>query len=480
MKIYIFRLALVFSCFGELLQWNTYHNFAAASSELRIDQGQISMPPRPERPAKDICSVGLNLLPRPHSVSITEFGAVGDGVTTNTHAFQNAIFYVRSFADKGGAQLFVPAGMWLTGSFNLTSHLTLFLDKDAVILGTEDPNWWPVIDPLPSYGRGRELPGGRHISLIHGEGLVDVIITGENGTIDGQGAVWWQKYHNKTLEYTRGHLVELINSKDIVISNLTFLNSPFWNIHPVYCSNVFIQNVTILAPWDSPNTDGIDPDSSMDVCIQDCFISTGDDLISIKSGWDEYGIKYGRPSSNIVIRHVVGSTYTSAGIAIGSEMSGGVSEVYVNDMLIYNVRTGIYLKTSRGRGGYIRDIFISNMDMINANIAIRFSGSYGDHPDDEYDPHALPVVEKIFIENITGKNITFAGQLEGLPDAPFKDIHLSNISLDMDSLDETWNCSNVWGFSESVYPEPCRELQTKPNRLSLVRSFTNDVDCKDS
>ncbi|KAJ6796167.1 putative polygalacturonase [Iris pallida] len=146
---------------------------------------------------------------------------------------------------KGGAQLFVPAGRWLTGSFVLISHLTLSLDKDAVIIGSSDPSDWPIIDPLPSYGRGRELPGRRHQSLIYGYNLTDVIITGENGTIDGQGIVWWDWFHNKTLNYTRPHLVELMYSTGVVISNLTFTNSPFWAIHPVYCSYVHIKNVTI-------------------------------------------------------------------------------------------------------------------------------------------------------------------------------------------------------------------------------------------
>ncbi|KAL6008869.1 hypothetical protein ACLOJK_022095 [Asimina triloba] len=196
---------------------------------------------------------------RPHSVTITEFGAVGDGVTLNTKAFQNAIFYLQTFADKGGAQLFVPAGRWLTGSFSLISHLTLLLDKDAVILGSTDSNDWPIVDPLPSYGRGRELPGKRHRSLIYGHNLTDVIITGDNGTIDGQGLVWWNWFRNQTLNYTRPHLVELMYSKSVVISNLTFLNSPFWTIHPVYCSRVHVYDVTILAPLSSPNTDGIDP-----------------------------------------------------------------------------------------------------------------------------------------------------------------------------------------------------------------------------
>lgn len=176
------------------------------------------------------CDYKLTLDPRPHSVSILEFGAVGDGKTLNTIAFRNAIFYLKSFADKGGAQLYVPPGRWLTGSFNLTSHLTLFLEKGAVILGSQvifcsllfllhifrsssyfwflhlavysarntsknmsdfvslgfshphsfvkDPSHWEVVEPLPSYGRGIDLPGGRYRSLINGYMLHDVVITG--------------------------------------------------------------------------------------------------------------------------------------------------------------------------------------------------------------------------------------------------------------------------------------------------------------
>ncbi|KAK1396032.1 hypothetical protein POM88_005895 [Heracleum sosnowskyi] len=106
---------------------------------------------------------------------------------------------------------------------------------------------------------GMELPGERHRSLIYGRNLTDVIITGDNGTIDGQGSVWWNWFRTKTLNYTRPHMVELIDSTDVIISNLTFLNSPFWNIHPIYCSKVIVQNLTIIAPLDLPNTDGIDP-----------------------------------------------------------------------------------------------------------------------------------------------------------------------------------------------------------------------------
>ncbi|OAY82752.1 putative polygalacturonase [Ananas comosus] len=276
--------------------------------------------------------------------SVGSFGAVGDGATLNTAAFERAVAWVERRRAPGGALLYVPPGIWLTGPFNLTSHMTLFLAQGAVIRATQDTSNWPLIDPLPSYGRGRELPGGRYMSLIHGIGLEDVVITGANGTIDGQGAIWWNMWRQRTLPFTRPNLLELMYSTDIIISNVVFQDSPFWNIHPVYCSNVVVKNVTVLAPHDSPNTDGIDPDSSSNVCIEDCFISTGDDLISIKSGWDEYGIAFGRPSSGITIRRVTGSS-PFGGFAVGSETSGGVENVLVENLNIFNTGFGIHVKT---------------------------------------------------------------------------------------------------------------------------------------
>ncbi|KAL5198855.1 hypothetical protein ABZP36_002367 [Zizania latifolia] len=398
---------------------------------------------------------------RPHSVSITEFGAVGDGVTVNTKAFQNAMFYLSSFAEKGGAELFVPAGRWLTGSFNLISFLTLSLDRDAVIIGSQDSSNWPVIDPLPSYGRGRELPGKRHQSLIFGSNLTDVIITGANGTIDGQGEIWWNWFHNHTLNYTRPPLLELMYSNRVVISNLTFMNAPFWNIHPVYCSQVLVQHLTILAPISSPNTDGIDPDSSTNVCIEDCYIRNGDDIVVIKSGWDEFGISFAHPSSNISIRNITGVTRNSAGIAFGSEMSGGISEVRAEGLRFVNSVHGIRIKTSPGRGGYVRNVYIADVSMDNVSIAIRITGNYGEHPDDNYDKNALPDISNITIKDVVGLNIGIAGMLQGIQGDTFSNICLSNVSLSSKSTNP-WNCSRVDGYSNSVSPEICEQLRSNP------------------
>ncbi|XP_059432907.1 probable polygalacturonase [Corylus avellana] len=415
------------------------------------------------------CDHKLTLDPRPHSVSILEFGAVGDGKTLNTIAFRNAIFYLKSFADKGGAQLYVPPGRWLTGSFNLTSHLTLFLEKGAVILGSQDPSHWEVADPLPSYGRGIDLPGGRYRSLINGYMLQDVVITGDNGTIDGQGSVWWDWYSYHSLNYSRPHLVEFVSSENVVVSNLTFLNAPAYCIHPVYCSNVQVQNVSVSAPTKSPYTVGIVPDSSDNVCIEDCVIDMGYDAIALKSGWDEYGIAYGRPTTNVHIRRVHLKSYSGSSLAFGSEMSGGISNVLVEQAHIYNSLSGIEFRTRKGRGGYIKRIIISDVVMESVYVAFAATGQCGSHPDDKYDPNALPLLDHITLQDVIGTNITIAGSFTGIQESPFTSICLFNVSLSITSGSPTsWVCSNVSGFAESVFPEPCPDLESSYSNSSLA------------
>ncbi|XP_074282300.1 putative polygalacturonase isoform X2 [Silene latifolia] len=416
---------------------------------------------------KDQCEYKPQLDPRPHSVSIVEFGAVGDGKTSNTGAFQNAIFYLNSFADKGGAQLYVPPGKWLTGSFNLTNHLTLFLEKDAVIIGSQDPSHWGIADPLPSYGSGFELPGSRYRSLINGYNLQDVVITGNNGTIDGQGSFWWDAFLSDTLNYSRPHLVEIVDSVGVVVSNLTFLNAPAYNIRPVYCSHVLVQNISAFAPASSPHTVGIVPDSSDHMCIENSNISMGYDAISLKSGWDQYGIAYDRPTTYVHIKNVQLQASTGSAIAFGSQMSGGISNVLVDGVHISNSFSGIEFRTAIGRGGYMEKITVSDIVIENTHTAFNASGQWTNHPDGEYDQTALPVLGQITLEKVVGSNITIAGSFSGIEESPFK-FSLSDISLALNSISTTpWICSNVVGSSKSVFPEPCPELE---NSLSTRSS----------
>ncbi|CAF2071038.1 unnamed protein product [Brassica napus] len=314
---------------------------------------------------------------RAYSASLDEFGAVGDGVTSNTAAFRDAVSQLSRFADYGGSLLFVPAGRWLTGSFNLTSHFTLFLHRDAVLLASQEESDYEVIEPLPSYGRGRETDGGRRfISLRFGSNLTDVVITSENGTIDGQGEPWWGKFKGGELKYTRPYLIEIMHSDGIQISNLTFLNSPSWHIHPVYSSNIVIQGLTILAPVTVPNTTGSTlvrnhtdnlkipiTDSCTNTRIEDCYIVSGDDCMAVKSGWDQYGINYGMPTKQLLSRRLTCISPDSAVIALGSEMSGGIEDVRAEDIVAINSESGIRIKTAIGRGGYVKDVYVRGMTM---------------------------------------------------------------------------------------------------------------------
>ncbi|XP_030515418.1 probable polygalacturonase [Rhodamnia argentea] len=397
---------------------------------------------------------------RAHSASVTEFGAIGDGKTLNTRAFAAAIAHLSRYSAVGGGLLYVPAGRWLTGTFNLTSHFTLYLHRQAVLLASQDIRDWPLGEPLPSYGHGREAPGGRYMSFIFGTNLTDVIITGDNGKIDGQGGVWWTKFHQGSLKYTRPHLIEIMHSRSVQISNLTLLNSPFWTVHPVYSSDIVIQGITILAPVKSPNTDGIDPDSCTNTRIEDVHIVSGDDCVAVKSGWDEYGISYGMPTRQLVIRRLTCISPYSAMIALGSEMSGGIEDVRAEDITAINTESGIRIKTALGRGGYVKDIYVKGMKMHTMKWAFWMDGNYGSHPDKHYNPKARPMVSGINYRDIVAENVTMAAQFKGIQGDPFTGICISNATITMapKSKEEPWTCSNVHGITSGVTPQPCGML----------------------
>ncbi|KAJ0106338.1 hypothetical protein Patl1_17667 [Pistacia atlantica] len=393
---------------------------------------------------------------RAHSASLEDFGGVGDGTTSNTKAFKAAIDHLSQFATVGGSQLYIPPGKWLTGSFNLTSHFTLYLHRDAVLLASQvgkqhfkvsahkkiDEREWPIIKPLPSYGRGRDnAVGGRYISLIFGTNLTDVVITGDNGTINGQGEPWWKKFLAKKLKYTRPYLIEILYSENVQISSLTFINAPYWNIHPTYCSNVIIQGLTILAPVTIKNTDGIDPDSCTNTRIEDCYIVSGDDCIAVKSGWDEYGVSFGMPTKQLAIRRLTCISPFSAVIALGSEMSGGIEDVRAEDITAIHSESGVRIKTSVGRGGFVKDIYVRRDDSENHEMA-------------------LPVIQNINYRDIVAENVTMAAKLEGIPGDTFSEICISNATIGLTAKPKElqWNCTDVKGISSGVTPKPCEVL----------------------
>ncbi|KAI4351654.1 hypothetical protein L6164_005990 [Bauhinia variegata] len=404
---------------------------------------------------------------RKHSAVLTDFGGVGDGKTSNTKVFEAAISNLSHYASDGGAQLVVPPGKWLTGSFNLTSHFTLFLHKDAVILASQDESEWPSLPVLPSYGKGRDAPDGRFSSLIFGTNLTDVVITGYNGTIDGQGAYWWQKFHKGELKLTRPYMIEVMYSDQIQISNLTLVNSPSWFVHPIYSSNIIIQGLTILAPVDSPNTDGIDPDSCTNTRIEDCYIVSGDDCIAVKSGWDEYGIKFGMPTQRLIIRRLTCISPDSAMIALGSEMSGGIQDVRAEDNIAINTQSAVRIKTAAGRGAYVKDIFVRGMSLDTMKYVFWMTGDYGSHPDPGFDPKALPNITGINYRDVRADNVTYSAKLGGISGDPFTGICISNVTIGLTEKpkDLQWNCTDVEGVTSNVTPKACDLLPEKEQKF---------------
>uniref|UniRef100_A0A0V0IG15 Putative polygalacturonase-like n=1 Tax=Solanum chacoense TaxID=4108 RepID=A0A0V0IG15_SOLCH len=350
--------------------------------------------------------------------------------------------------------------------------MTLFLAEGAVILGIDDEKYWPLMPPLPSYGYGREHRGPRYGSLIHGQKLKDVIITGHNGTINGQGQAWWKKFRQKLLNHTRGPLVQIMWSTDILISNITLQDSPFWTLHPYDCKNVTIRNVTILAPIaGAPNTDGIDPDSCEDVLIENCYISVGDDGIAIKSGWDQYGIAYGRPSKNILIRNLVIRSNVSAGVSIGSEMSGGVSNVTVENLFIWNSRRAVRIKTAPGRGGYVRDITYKNLTFENVRVGIVIKTDYNEHADESFDPKAVPILENISYTTIHGEGVRVPVQIHGSKEIWVRNVTFRDMSVGLTyKKKHIFQCAYVQGrVIGTIFPAPCKNLDLYDEQGHLIR-----------
>lgn len=211
-------------------------------------------------------------------------------------------------------------------------------------------------------------------------------------------------------------------------------------------------------------------DSSTNVCIEDCYIESGDDLVAVKSGWDQYGIAMAHPSSNIIIRRVSGTTPTCSGVGIGSEMSGGVSNVIVENLHIRDSAAGIRIKTDKGRGGYIENITVINVTMERVKIPIRFSRGANDHPDEGWDPKAIPRVNGVFISNVVSRYTVRPPLLEGIEGAPYEGICMRNVSVLGLGASARWSCEFVSGFSDAVSPVPCPQLQNNRSASSCSLS----------
>ena len=369
---------------------------------------------------------------QPPFFNARDYGAAGDGATLDTRALQAAI---DAAAQTGGGTVFVPAGKYVSGAIFLREHITLFLDAGAVLLGSENPADYPLIR-----ARWEGVTQDTHASLIGGDGLHHIAVVGR-GTIDGRGAVWWHKHRAKTLEAPRPRLISFANSTNVLIEGVTLTNSPAWTINPVRCTNVTVDKVTIVNPPDSPNTDGINPDSCRNVHISNCHDDVGDDCVTIKSGVETEAPELRAPCENLTITNCT-MVHGHGGVVIGSEMSGGVRNVVIANCVFVGTDRGIRLKARRGRGGFVEDVRVTNVIMRDVLCPFTMNlfyhiGKKGDP--DIADKNARPIndgtprVRHVHLSHITARGAKIAaGFLYGLPEMPIEDVTLDDVSITMD------------------------------------------------
>ncbi|MEC6747979.1 glycoside hydrolase family 28 protein [Marinilactibacillus sp. XAAS-LB27] len=363
--------------------------------------------------------------------SIKDFGAKDDG-TLVTEAIDQAI---QAAKEDGGGTILIPSGTYVTGSIRLYSHMTLHLSPGAVLKFSTNQEDYPVVKSRWE-GVSREV----YMSCVYGDNVENVTISG-SGTLDGNGADWWDVFRNRREEllYPRPKLISFEESSRITIKDVMMIDSPSWTINPIRSSNITIDNVSILNPADSPNTDGIDPESCSNVRISNCNIDVGDDCIAIKSGTEEAAEKIA--CENITITNCTMS-HGHGGVVLGSEMSGDIRNVVITNCVFKETDRGIRLKSRRGRGGTIEDIRVSNivMESVLSPFILNLYYFCGPKGKEKYvwDKNSYPVTEetpkfrRIHFANITARNVrASAGFLYGLAEQYLSEITFENIDISM-------------------------------------------------
>ncbi len=372
---------------------------------------------------------------------VRRYGAAGNGRALDTAAIQKA---VDACAAGGGGTVLMPAGRYLTGPVFLKSCVQVQIESGATLLGSTNFSHYPVIQ-----GRWEGIERKIYASLFTGRGLHHVSITGR-GTVDGQGAAWWEA-SRKTLDlrkklglrgrepdnppeaplrWPRPRLINLYNCTNVLIRDLTLRNSPSWQVHPVYCENVTLDNLTILASIPSPNTDAVDPDSCRNVRISNCHFDVGDDCIVIKSGYNEDGRRVGIPCENVVVCNCTFS-HGHGGVVIGSEMSGSVRNVTVANCVFDGTQRGIRVKTAPGRGGVVEYFRASNLVMRNlSDAAFSVTAAYADSQTDakaEAAAESVPHLRHFCWGDVSVVKAKKVADLSGLANSPLEDIRLYNV-----------------------------------------------------
>ena len=429
-------------------------------------------------------------------VLLPDFQADPTGLHLCTESFAKAI---DALSQQGGGHLIVPRGVWLTGPIVLKSNIDFHLEKGAVVLFAPDENLYPLIKT--SF---EGLDTRRCQSPLSANGAANISITGD-GVIDGNGQYWrpvkkakvteshWNRLLSQpgSMEMKKGYwvpsegyakgeqganmnvpnaqtdeewnavkrflrpvMVSLVGCKNVLLQGVIFQNSPAWNLHPLMCENVIIDQVLVRNPAYAQNGDALDLESCKNALIINSRFDAGDDGICIKSGKDADGRRRGIPCENVVVD---GCTVFAGhgGFVVGSEMSGGVRNISVKNCQFVGTDVGLRFKSTRGRGGIVENIFIDGISMSDiGTYALTFNMYYGGKSvaealadgDNNKEVVAEPVTEEtpifrhIDIRNVNCYHAGFAMEFNGLPEMPIDGINLENINISA-RHDATFNYS---------------------------------------
>ncbi|SHG03447.1 Polygalacturonase [Dysgonomonas macrotermitis] len=464
-----------------------------------------------------------------NKLSLSDVGGVPDGETLNTEAFAKGM---SELSAKGGGTLVVPEGIWYTGPITFQSNINLHLEKGALILFSDDFDLYPLIS---TSFEGLETK--RCQSPISGRNLENIAITGQ-GSINGSGGSWrpvkkgkvteeqwkallasggvveggyyWfptegahkgflmsdmnvptgdltEEQWNEIKLFLRPVMVSFVECKNVLLQDVLFENSPSWNIHPLMCENVILDNLIIRNPSYAQNGDGLDLESCKNSIIVDCTFDVGDDGICIKSGKDEDGRKRGLPTENVIVDNCK-VFKAHGGFVVGSEMSGGVKNISVTNCQFLGTDVGLRFKSRRGRGGVVENIYVSDIQMFNiATESFLFDLYYGgksaleslvdgdETPVSEVIPsvdETTPVFRKIYVKNLTSRNARRAMFFNGLPEMNISDIHVENVTISSQIGAELVESKDISFKNVKIVPAEGPALILKNVQNMNVEGFT--------
>ncbi len=384
--------------------------------------------------------------------SIVEYGAIAGDKKKITQAIAQAIAAGNA---AGCGRVIIPKGEWITGKIHIMSNVNIHLEKGSTLLFSEKPE--DYLPAVPTTWEGMECYN--YSPLIYAYHCENIAITG-TGLLKAKMDIWttWfarpathmnslkrlytMAYENVPVEERsmvndssnlRPHFIQLNRCKNVLLEDFSIENSPFWVIHPYLSRQVTIRGVKVSAH--GHNNDGVDPEMSQNVLIEQCVFDQGDDAIAIKSGRNQDAWRLDTPSKNIVVRNCLVKNGHQL-LAIGSELSGGIENVFMNECTIesgsklFNL---VFIKTNERRGGYVKNVYVSNIQAGNTK-----HGILGIETDVLYQwrnlvptyESRLTPISNIYISNVHAKNVAYVSRILAQKELPVEKVRLSNITVD--------------------------------------------------